>query len=529
MQIHELTATELLAALETRQTTSVDVVQALIARSAAVDPLVRAFILRRDEQALREAAAADAARDRGEPLGALHGLPLTIKENIDVTGTDSTLGLRSRQGQPASQDAVVVRLLREAGAIVLGKTNVPQLLLAQETENAIWGITHNPWDLGRSPGGSSGGEAAAVASGQTPIGIGTDIGGSIRIPAHFCGIFGLKPTLDRWSNRGSQGAIPGQELVRSQMGPMARSSADIALLMRVLEPRLHSALDPAVVPLPIGSPESIDLRGLRVGYFVDDGYLTPAASIQRAVRLAVDALRDAGATIVEYTPPYAQDLLYVWLGAISSDGGATMEALMAGEEVCRQIKPSMKVARMPALLRKMAASVLASRKDARMARLLRSLGTKRVDELWRLTGQRTVMRRAEFDAWQEAGIDVLICPPHALPAMQLGASGDLTLSLSYAFRYVMLNFPAGIAPVTRVREDETERAQVGDSVEKRCAAVELHSDGLPVGVQVVARPFREDLVLAAMAAIEARVRGEVLYPRTPIDPIGKARQPSPAA
>ncbi len=521
MQIHELSATELLAALNTRQTSSVEVVQALMARSADVDPQVRAFIQRFDERALAEAAKADAARAKGEHLGPLHGLPVSIKENIDIAGTDSTLGLKSRQGKPAAQDAVVVQLLREAGAIVLGKTNVPQLLLAVETENSIWGITRNPWNLERSPGGSSGGEAAAVATGQSPLGIGTDIGGSIRIPAHFCGIYGLKPTLDRWSNRGSQGAIPGQEMVRSQMGPLARSAADIALVMQALDPLRQSPLDPAVAPLGIGRPEAIDLSGLRVGFFLDDGYLTPAASVQRAVRMAVDALRDAGATIVEYTPPCAQDLLYVWLGTISSDGGATMEKLMAGEEVCRQIKPSMRVARMPGVVRKLAASVLAGRKQERMARLLRSLGPKPVDEVWRLTAERTVMRRAEFDAWNAAGLDLVLCPPHALPAMPIGSSGDLTLTLSYSFRYVMLNFPAGVAPVTRVRDDELQRPQVTDTVEKRCAEVEAQSDGLPVGVQVVARPFREDLVLAAMAAIEARVKGEALYPRTPCEPIGK--------
>src|SRR5690606_15576827 len=133
------------------------------------------------------------------------------------------LGLRARHQMPADADAVLVAELRRQGAVILGKTNVPQLLLAQETENEVYGVTSNPWDTDRVPGGSSGGEAAAIAAGMSPMGIGTDIGGSIRIPAHFCGIAGLKPTMDRWSNRGSQAGLPGQEVVRAQVGPMART------------------------------------------------------------------------------------------------------------------------------------------------------------------------------------------------------------------------------------------------------------------------------------------------------------------
>jgi len=520
MEIHTLSATAMLDHLQARQLSSVEVVTALIARSAAVDGEARAFVRRFDEAALTQARNADEARARGDELGPLHGLPVTIKENIDVQGSDSTMGLQKRQGKPAAGDAVVVGELRRAGAILLGKTNVPQLLLAQETENAVWGITPNPWHGGRSPGGSSGGEAAALATGQTPLGIGTDIGGSIRIPAHFCGIAGLKPTLDRWSNRGSQGAIAGQELVRAQMGPMARHSRDLSLLMRALDPRGQSRLDPAVAPWPVEDPARVDLSGLRVGVFSDDGFLTPAASVQRGVALAKQALRDAGATVVDYQPPGAQELLYIWLAGISSDGGETMRGVLNGEVVVRQIQPSMKIARMPKALRLTLAHLLGRRKEIRLSRLLHALGEKPVAALWALTAERTAMRRAEFDAWTAAGLDLVLCPPHALPAMPLGTSGDLTLTLSYAFRYVMLNFPAGVVPVTRVTEDETLRADPRDKVERRCAEVEAASAGLPIGVQVVGRPYREDQVLAAMTAIEDRLRGDILYPRTPIEPLG---------
>jgi len=519
MQLHELDASALFEALERREISSVEAVQALIARRRDVDGTVGAFIARLDEQALKVAAQADAARKSGKDrLGPLHGLPLTIKDNIDVTGTDSTLGLRTRTGRPAIADAVVVRCLRQAGAIILGKTNVPQLLLVQETDNVPFGVTRNPWNSGRTPGGSSGGEAAALASGQTPLGIGTDIGGSLRIPAHFSGVCALKPTLDRWSNRGVRGATPGQELVRAQIGPMARSVRDLALVMRALEPAVQSALDPTVPPLPIG--QMPPLSGLRIGCFEDDGFLAPAPAIRRALRQAVAALRSAGATVVDYRPPGSQELLFLWLAGLSSDGGKTLERALAGEALCKQLRPSFMIAKVPEPLRQLAGTVLEQSGQARLGKLLRCVGEKPVSTLWQLTAERTALRQKEFDAWNASQLDAVICPPHVLPALPLGSSGDLTLTLSYMFRYVMLNFPCGVVPVTRVRPDEAlwpgDRAQ--DLLGRRCAAVMHGSAGLPLGVQVVSRPYREEVTLAVMAAIEAAARNNPDYPRTPINP-----------
>jgi fatty acid amide hydrolase len=519
-ELHELDATALVEALKKRETSSVELVQALIARRRAVDPRIGAMIASLDEQALAEAQRVDAARGKDERFcGPLAGLPITIKDNIDVAGTDSTLGLPARRHKPAQSDAVLVQVLRRAGAIVIGKTNVPQALLVQESDNEIFGVTKNPWNLGRSPGGSSGGEAAALASGQSPLGIGTDIGGSIRIPAHFTGVCGIKPTLDRWSMRGVRGATDGQELVRAQIGPLARSVRDLALIMNtdVVSTTQQSALDPAVPPLPILGPAS--LKGLRIGYFTDDGFLTPAPPIQRAVRESASALRAAGATLVDYQPPHAQELLFVWLAGISSDGGQTILRTVGDAKVCKQLKPTFLLTKLPTAVRKLAAAVLDRRGEAHLAKLLRCLGEKSVADVWRLTAQRTAMRQAEFDAWNAAEIDAVICPPHVLPAMQLGSSGDLTLALSYMFRYVMLNFPAGIVPVTKVRPDEEAwPSSPRGLLDKRFAAVLSGARGLPVGVQVIARPYREDVALSVMAAIEAEARRGADYPKTPIDP-----------
>lgn len=521
MELYELDASALLLALKKRETSSVEVVKELILRRNAVDGQIGAIIARFDAQALKEAAAADAARAAAkgsDELGPLHGLPLTIKDNIDVCGTDSTLGIPRRVGQPAKADSVIVKVLRQAGAIVLGKTNVSQLLLVQESDNQVFGVTRNPWDLSRTPGGSSGGEAAALASGQTPIGIGTDIGGSIRIPAHFTGVCGLKPTLDRLSNRGIHGAISGQELVRAQVGPMARSVRDLALVLGALDPVAQSALDPAVPPLSFSAPRS--LKGLRIGYFVDDGFLTPAPGIVRAVREGVAALQAAGATVLDYQPPDATRLPFLWLSGISSDGGQTLIRNLAGAPICKQLKLPHLLSRLPDPVRKLAAALLEGRGEAYLATLLRSLGEKSVATFWQLSAERTALRAREFDAWNAAELDAVICPPHVLPALPLGSSGPLMLTLSYMFRYVMLNFPCGVVPVTRVRASETTflPAYKDSLLGKQCSAVLRGSSGLPLGVQVVARPYHEEVALAVMAALEADAQRHADYPRTPINP-----------
>jgi fatty acid amide hydrolase len=518
MQIHELSASELSARLAARDLSSREVVAALIDRREEIDARVGAFVMTRGE-ALAEAEAADAARSRGDARGPLAGLPVTIKENIAVTGTEATLGLRAERGKMAESDAVLVAELRKHGAIMLGKTNVPQLLLAQETENAVYGVTNNPWNLERVPGGSSGGEAAAVAAGMSPLGIGTDIGGSIRIPAHFCGVVGFKPTLDRWSNRGSRTAIAGQELVRSQIGALTRTTDDAVMLWRALDPRAQAAGDPLVPPLPAADPAEVDVAGLRIGWFDDDPFLMPAPSLRRAVERARRALEDAGATLVPHRPVPSEEVVFLWLAGLTADGGRTMDRMLAGETPSPQLKPSRMLLGLPGLARQAMGRLAAELGEKRVGRLLGTVGEKRVDEVWELAKRRTELRLAEFDRWQREGLDALVCPPHVVPALGHRQSGDFTLSVGAQFRWTLLNFPAGVVPVTRAGADEVGRYPGrGDRVEKKLAAIDKESAGLPVGVQVVARPYAEHVLLAVMAAIEERVRGDDGYPRTPVSP-----------
>ena len=518
MSIHQLDATGVLQHLASGELSSTEVVAALVARREALDGRVNAFVLTRQE-ALDEARVADEQRARGELRGPLHGLPVTIKDNIDVAGADSTLGLASRRGRPAAEDAVLVAELVRQGAIVLGKTNVPQLLLAQETENAVFGVTNNPWNLERVPGGSSGGEAAAVACGMSLVGIGTDIGGSIRVPAHFCGVVGFKPTLDRWSNRGSQTAFRGQEIVRAQIGALARSVRDVQTLWRAVEPAELGRHDPRVAPAVAEDPSGVDLRGLTIGFFDDDPFLRPVPSLRRAVAQARQVLESAGARLLEHTPVASEEVIFLWLAAISADGGRTMDRALDGEPVSAQLKPSRTLLRLPELLRGAASRLVQRLGEERVSKLLQSLGEKTVAEVWELTERRTRLRHDEFDRWRRGGLDAVICPPHVVPALSHRESGDFALSLGAQFRWTLLDFPAGVVPVTTVMSSEVGAyASRSDRIERKVAAIDEASVGLPVGVQVVARPFQEHVLLAVMNAIEAGVRGEAGYPVTPVEP-----------
>src|SRR5262249_21669240 len=266
-----------------------------------VQPRINAVAVPLFDHARTEAKAADAARERGEPLGPLHGVPVTIKEMFDVAGTPTTMGVTA-WSKHKTQDAPLVPRLRKARAIVLGKPNVPQLGMMFETDNPVCGRTNNPWNLERSPGGSSGGEAALIAARGSPLGLASDGGGSIRHPCHCCGVHGLKPTSGRLTFlRHAHYPNLRRELVPP--GPHARSVADLFLALTVLAAPGQEELDPSVAPAPLGDPATVSLRGLRVGAYEDDGMFPPSPALRRAVWEAADALRKQGAQVVEFRPP----------------------------------------------------------------------------------------------------------------------------------------------------------------------------------------------------------------------------------
>jgi fatty acid amide hydrolase len=511
-------ASELAALIAEGEITATEVVAAHIERIEAINQQINAVVVKRYEAALAEAEAADAARQRGEALGPLHGVPITVKECLDLAGLPTTFGLGSRVRHCAAEDDPYVARLRQAGAIVLGKTNVPQLLVYYESRNPLYGRTCNPWNQERSSGGSSGGEAAIIAAGGSPLGIGNDIGGSLRVPAHFCGISSLKPTTPRILDFTRMAESPRYGPVVTAAGPMARDLRDLALALRLMNEVPNPLLD---TPQPLGEMAEVDVGRLRVAYYTDDGTFTPSPAIKRAVREAAEILRAAGAQVTEWTPPDAHVAMDLYYRLLTSDSGQLLRGLLGREKAEPQIAAILFLTKQPRWRLRILEQTALLAGQRSLAKNLRSFGYPADKHFPQIEAEITAYRRRfaeELDHAEGGPFDLILCPPCPLPAYTHGASQQLGVAGGYAILYNLLRYPAGVVPVTRVRpHEEIGRIASLDVVERTAREVERGSAGLPVGVQLVARPWQEHVALAAMQTIQAAARARDEYPRLSID------------
>lgn len=305
-------ATQLAAAIRTGSVTSTDVVEAFLAQIATRNPALNAVVTVNEDRARQRARQADKALATGEIWGALHGVPVTIKDAFETAGLRTTAGHKPLAEHIPAQDATVVARLRGAGAIVLGKTNLPELAMDIQSDNALFGATKNPWDPARTPGGSSGGEAAALAAGLSPLGIGSDIGGSVRIPAHFCGVFGLKPTEGRVPFSGHIPPLPGKlNAIRhlAAHGPLARSAADLRLCLQIISG--PDGRDPDARACSLEEVPARPIQEYRFAWTDDFGGLPVSTHTRAALRKLADDLANAGCH-VERATPRDFDLEQVW-------------------------------------------------------------------------------------------------------------------------------------------------------------------------------------------------------------------------
>ena len=294
----------------------VELVESHLAQIAARNPQINAFVTVLEEEARAAARRAESAVMRGESLGLLHGVPVTVKDSFDMEGLPTLCGSRFRLGHKAAQDATAVARLRNAGAIILGKTNVPEFLSTFETDNFITGRTNNPWDLERTPGGSSGGEAAAIAAFCSAGGIGSDGGGSIRIPAHFCGIAGLKPTPGRISANGHFPVMNHPNGLMAVAGPLARSAEDLRLLFAALAG--YDSQDPFSAPVPLQPPSDVRLR---VGVFKQFYKVPVDPEIEQTVERAAQKLGELGIPAEPFEPrglERAPNLWWFFMGQLTA-------------------------------------------------------------------------------------------------------------------------------------------------------------------------------------------------------------------
>src|SRR5262252_9087417 len=320
-------ATAIAQAIREKRVSATEVVEAHLQRIEAVNPALNAVVQMAGARARLEALAADQALARGELRGPLHGVPMTIKDSLDTAGVISTGGTKGRAALVPQQDATVVARLRAAGAILLGKTNTPELTLSGETDNLVYGRTNNPYDVSRTPGGSSGGAGAILAAGGSALDIGSDTGGSIRLPAHFCGIAGIKPTSGRVPRTGH--VVPfgmGAVDALTQLGPMARYVEDLILTLPIIAGvDWH---DPAIVPMLLGDPHTVNITGLRIAMYTDNGIMSPTPETAAAVCAAATALAEAGASVEEDRPAVLEQTADLANNLSGSDGRAWVRRLL---------------------------------------------------------------------------------------------------------------------------------------------------------------------------------------------------------
>ncbi|WP_084615964.1 amidase [Solimonas flava] len=456
-ELNFTSAKRIAALIAGKRLSAVEAVQAYLKRIDAVNPKLNAVVYPIPERALQEARQADALLARGQSLGPLHGVPCTIKDSLATAGVRTTGGTLGHRRYVPKQDATAVARVRAAGAIVMGKTNTPELTLSGMTTNLIYGKTHNPYKYGYQPGGSTGGGASIIAAGGSAFDIGTDFGGSIRGPAHFCGITGLKPASGRVPRTGHIVDYGGYFDPFQVVGPLARWTEDLELIAAVIAGPDY--IDAAIVPAPWLSPAQVDLKAMRIAYFVNNGSArAPTAETEAAVRSVAAQFADLGVEVVEDCPTaLIRESNDIRQALSTADGRAWVKRLLK-KYGTTQVSPVINLLPAP------------QAKTPEFTRLAEAMDAN----------------RSKFLQWFSS-YDLIVCPVDRAPAQPWPAEPKAKAPEpgNYGYTPVFNNtgWPGAVV-------------RAGTS-----------PDGLPIGVQFIAKPMREDVALAAAAFIEATLGG----------------------
>ena len=449
------TISEVARDIRSKKLSPAELVESHLRRIASLEPKLRAFAYLDADGARAQARAAETAVSRREPRSALHGVPLTVKSSIDVAGWPCPAGSLLRKDYVPRTDAPLVARLKSAGAVLLGNTNTPEFLMAYETDNLLTGKTSNPWNLRCSAGGSSGGEAAAIAAGCSMGGVGSDGGGSIRVPAHFCGICGLKPTPGRIPITGHFPSAAGAFGWIGVVGPMARTIADVRALFEILAG--PDAGDAHCAPVPVRSYSEKDLRSTRIGVLESSALRNATSETRAAVDGAAKLLSNHGFAVEPFELHGLDRALELWWFFFGPVIAHLLNAKLSGHE--SQLSP---------MLREYLSHAASSSPVS-------------LDRFLQASAERDLLR--ETILRQMDGVPILLSPVSSAPAFRHG-EGNYRPGTGYldTMRFSqwlnLTGFPGAAVPIS------------------------FSNEGLPIGVQIIGRPFEEELVLAVAEALE---------------------------
>ncbi|KAF8193269.1 amidase signature domain-containing protein [Mycena galopus ATCC 62051] len=521
-KIHALSLARLVQECRTGTVAPADVLSAYGKKTLAAHRMTNCITDFMFDEALRipALAAYDGDSDAGDSSASIRDCPLlsvpvSLKDTVNVAKHDTTVGLSRNANNPVPTSAPLVCMLQDAGALLHVKTTVPAALIAIETESDLFGRTTNPYNQNHTVGASTGGGGALLACGGSKIEIATDIGGSARIPAHFCGIWGLKGSVGRFPTWGTVSSMPGLEGVPILAAPMAGSLADLEEFWKRIVGMRPWTYDFTCIPLPWQKVDlQVDGRKLKWGVIWDDGVCEPTPACKRALSIVVDALTAQGHEVVEFTPPKIPELITVGYQLVFADGGAQMrDAGFPGDTLNPPLHGTIGLLALPRLVKKIMAWMHRTA-DPFYAYLLEAMYPKSILEERALIVRRDELRSEWHDAWTEANLDFVLTVPHPLPALENGTGEKASLmSAGYTFLFSILDYTAGVLPVTFV--DRARDALPADfftskkfnkmnQVAKGAYSVydcdKMH--GLPLGVQVVGRRLQEEKVLEGMKVVE---------------------------
>ncbi|KAG6856929.1 hypothetical protein H0H87_012180 [Tephrocybe sp. NHM501043] len=507
-KIHALSLSQLVAGCKAGEINPADVMAAYTKKAVAAQAATNCLTDLMFDEALRIPAVAngphntdldafDSVRDRS-----LLGVPVSIKDTVDFAGHDTTIGFSRNTNNPVSSSSAIVRLLQDNGALVHAKTTVPTGLLGLETSSEVFGRTSNPYKATHTAGASTGGGAALVACGGSKIEIGSDLAGSVRIPAHFCGIWSLKGSVGRFPSWGNHSSMEGLEGIQLVTSPMASSLEDLDEFWKRVVMAKPWEYDHTCHPIPW---RDVDLREdgrkLKWGIMLEGGAVPITPACKRALSMVAAALRKQGHEVVEFVPPNMERGLNIAYQLLFSDGGEQIRSLLSlNENVSKASSSVLDLLSLPKSFKQFLA-YLTRKSDPASATLLRIMHPKTVTELRTLTAQRETYRAEWHESWREKGLDFVLTVPHPFPAFRHGESEKVNLmTAAFTTIFSLLDYTAGVIPVTFVNKeldclpaDFKVDSPLGTLAYSVYDVNDMH--GLPLGVQIVGRRLEEERVL----------------------------------